>query len=300
MASYCDFASPGLMCTSGNCTAHSHCQWFPAGAPIAVIFSDRLMKTGMVTMTSMCRHPSLLYVLVFMRVAHDYQPIPYSFLNCRVVSMLLSSAIDYLNAIGWSPESICDPAGSERIGGSSEPTLVGALAWDRDPKHAACSNHLRFYLPEFPILRASDRILFVDDDVVIMEDAVEGLFNRAIPPHALLTANCEVNLWNNGCQRFDMGTSLYSHFFAGASYPPGSWEQMLDVVHGVCSAADRTTYDHSHVPVPAAATVLGFGSHVHRRIRGPAHLPPDYAGVEFWLQLDASGQAPQAQLLGRV
>ena len=39
----------------------------------------------------------------------------------------------------------------------TQPTLLGAAAWDKDPKHASCANHLRFYLSEFPILRPHEK-----------------------------------------------------------------------------------------------------------------------------------------------
>ena len=68
---WCGFSREGDLCTttSINCTrGSSKCSWFPPGSPVAVIFSDRLIKTGMVTMTSLCRHPTTLYVLVLMQV----------------------------------------------------------------------------------------------------------------------------------------------------------------------------------------------------------------------------------------
>lgn len=69
---WCDFGREGHLCTLAdpNCTALSpKCKWPPEGAPVAVIFSDRLVKSGMVTMTSLCRHPTTLYVMVLMQVS---------------------------------------------------------------------------------------------------------------------------------------------------------------------------------------------------------------------------------------
>ena len=151
-----------------------------------MIFSDRLIQTGMVTMTSLCRHPSPLTVLVFTRFIKDYEPLPIHYLQCRVLTLSLADALEHLTRIGWQPETICDPPGVTRLGKATEATLVGTLSWDKDYKHASCANHLRFYLPEFPILRRHARMMFVDDDVVIMKDAVQTLYHRQLPPGILL------------------------------------------------------------------------------------------------------------------
>ena len=40
------------------------------------------------------------------------------------------------------------------------------------------------------------------------------LYNQKVPPGVIFTANCDVNLWNQNCQRFDVGRSVYHHFFS--------------------------------------------------------------------------------------
>ena len=75
---WCEFEREGSLCSteSGSCTGGGSrtCEWFPKAAPVAVIFSDRLVKSGMVTMASLCRHPTTLYVLVLMQVTSTYKP----------------------------------------------------------------------------------------------------------------------------------------------------------------------------------------------------------------------------------
>ena len=83
--------------------------------------------------------------------------------------MTLNGALQYLRDTGWTPDAICDGPGRDALGRVTQPTLLGAAHWDKDPKHASCANHLRFYLSEFPILAPHERILFVDDDVVIQQ-----------------------------------------------------------------------------------------------------------------------------------
>lgn len=217
---WCDFATEGLLCSTSdlgvtkNCTAGmARCKWFPAGAPVAVIFSDRLVKSGMVTMTSLCRHPTPLYVLVLMQVTATYKPIQHEFLSCKTISMTMVDGLQYLRDTGWTPDAICDGPGRDTLGKVTQPTLLGAAVWDKDPKHASCANHLRFYLSEFPILARQERILFVDDDVVIQKDSIQ-LYKHQTKPGVIFTANCDVNLWNQACQRFDVGRSVYKHFFS--------------------------------------------------------------------------------------
>ena len=250
MAEWCDFAREGVLCSqpvqggTSNCTTRSAlCNWFEPDAPLSVIFSDRLVKTGMVTMTSLCRHPTPMNVLVFMRVTRHHQPLPERYLSCRVISMTLEGSIDHLRKVGWRPDDICDPPGGDAHGRVRQPTLLGAAAWDKDPKHASCANHLRFYMPEFPVLRRHRRVLFVDDDVVVMRDAAE-LFRRVLPAGHLLTANCDVNLWNDRCQRFDVGRSIYSHFFAQAVVPQGAWAKVEALLANASGGAMR--YDPNH------------------------------------------------------
>ena len=260
--SLCSTATGGSSTSNGNCTGggHPNCKWFPRDAPVAVIFSDRLVKSGMVTMTSLCRHPTTLYVLVLMQVTSTYTPIPTEFLSCRTISMTMLDGLQYLRDTGWKPDSICDGPGRDTLGKVTQPTLLGAAHWDKDPKHASCANHLRFYLTEFPILAHHERILFVDDDVVIQQDSMK-LYSHKTKPGVVFTANCDVNLWNGKCQRFDVGRSVYEHFFSQAVIPDGAWERVLALLK---EASEGTiSYDPKHfewnfgfVSAPAALVVV--------------------------------------------
>ncbi|KOO23116.1 putative galacturonosyltransferase 3-like protein [Chrysochromulina tobinii] len=180
---------------------HPACKWFGMDTqgrppPVAVIFSDRLVKSGMVTVTSLCRHPTPLYVLVLMQVTPTYVPIASKFLSCTILQMNLADSLEYLRSAGYFPDSICDGPGRDTLGKVKGQT--------------------------FPILKKQERILFVDDDVVIQQDSAK-LYNAPVPPGVVFTANCDVNLWNAGCQRFD------------AVYTPEGWrqvEQLLGEVSG--------------------------------------------------------------------
>ena len=70
------------------------------------------------------------------------------------------------------------------------------------------------------------------------------LFRAQIKPGVIFTANCDVNLWNARCQRFDVGRSVYRHFFDQAVIPPGAWGRVLDLL----KEASRGTisYDPQH------------------------------------------------------
>ena len=244
-AEWCDVEREGFECSEvSNCTAKQpgfngpDCTWFPNGAFVAVVFSDRLVETGMVALTSLCRHPTTLHVLVVMQPGASYKPVPQRFLSCRTISVALSGALDYLRKAGWKPDTVCDGPGQRTHGTDTRPALLAPAHWDHDEKHSSCANHLRFYLPEFPILAKHDRILFLDDDVVVQQDPVQ-LFRQPLRPATVFTANCDVNVWNSQCNRFDVGRSAYSHFFGQAMVSGGAWARVLDLLseasHGTLS-----------------------------------------------------------------
>lgn len=99
-------------------------------------------------------------------------------------------------------------------------------------------------MPLFPVLEQHERVMFVDDDVVIMRDAAATLFRQPMPPGFLLTANCDVDLWNSKCQRFDVGRSDYAKFFEQAVVPDGAWDKVLDLLREATDGA--ITYDPKH------------------------------------------------------
>ena len=75
-------------------------------------------------------------------------------------------------------------------------------------------------------------------------DPVAGLFHRRLDAGVLLTANCEVNLWNDACQRFDMNRSRYAHFFKQAVIPPGGWDKVIGELRDASSGS--LGYDPKH------------------------------------------------------
>jgi hypothetical protein len=244
-AEWCDIEREGFGCSEvSNCTAKQpgfnglDCTWFPHGAFVAVVFSDRLVETGMVALTSLCRHPTALYVLIVMQPGARHKPVPQRFLSCRTISVALSGALDYLRKAGWKPDTVCDGPGQRTHGIDTRPALLVPAHWDQDEKHSNCANHLRFYLPEFPILAKHDRIVFLDDDVVVQQDPVQ-LFRQPLRPATVFTANCDVNVWNSQCNRFDVGRSAYSHFFGQAMASGSAWTRVLDLLgeasHGTLS-----------------------------------------------------------------
>lgn len=79
--------------------------------------------------------------------------------------------------------------------------------------------------------------------MVIQQDAIK-LYRHRTRPGVVFTANCDVNLWNTKCQRFDVGRSIYRHFFSQAVIPPGAWERVLELL---AEASHNTiTYDPMH------------------------------------------------------
>lgn len=61
----------------------------------------------------------------------------------------------------------------------------------RDPKHAHPLNLLRLYLAELPALQQLDRLLLLDDDVLIQHD-IAPLFDTPLATDTLLQASCSM------------------------------------------------------------------------------------------------------------
>ena len=70
--------------------------------------------------------------------------------------------------------------------------------------------------------------------VVIQKDSIL-LYQHKTKPGVIFTANCDVNLWNQACQRFDVGRSVYKHFFSQAVIPDGAWDKVLELLAEVCT-----------------------------------------------------------------
>ena len=259
---WCDFSSSGRRCTghARNCTTHAACRWPAKRSPIAVIFSDRLVQTAMMTMTSLCRHPSPMAVLVFTRFTNGYRPLPWRYLSCRVLTFSLNEALEGLAALGWSPETICDRApGESRVRPYRGKVLLEAEPWDKDFKHASCANHLRFYLPEFPVFRTRRRVLFVDDDVVVTKDP-STLYYSPHTPGMLVTTNCHVNVWDSTCKRFNVDAqSAYNHFFSLASPRPGAWGKILHLLKE--ATGGTISYNPRHFEWNFGFTLIELAEH---------------------------------------
>lgn len=95
-----------------------------------------------------------------------------------------------------------------------------------------------------------------------MRDPVKGLLHRHLPEGVLLTANCDVNIWNDRCQRFDVGRPTYAHFFSSVSTDQGAWRTVLEVLHNASDGA--WSYDESHFEWNFGFNLVSL--HAHRAI----------------------------------
>jgi hypothetical protein len=66
-------------------------------------------------------------------------------------------------------------------------------------KHASPMNLLRFYLPFFPSLQSVDKLIFIDDDLVIAKD-IKHLWNLNFQPEKALLTGCQHWGWSGSNQ----------------------------------------------------------------------------------------------------
>lgn len=73
--------------------------------------------------------------------------------------------------------------------------------WDGASKHLSPFNHVRFYLAHLRWFRDLDRLIMLDDDVIVMKDLLR-LLKMKMEPKAALASTCESWRWNNDMQAF--------------------------------------------------------------------------------------------------
>ena len=66
---------------------------------------------------------------------------------------------------------------------------VEPVTYDRDDKHMHPLNHLRFYLAHMPQFKHVQKIILMDDDVIIQGDIVD-FYKLPVPRHQSLVTNC--------------------------------------------------------------------------------------------------------------
>ena len=93
-------------------------------------------------------------------------------------------------------------------------TLVRQAEWDNDDKHGSPLNHARFYLPYMRFARGLDRLLFLDDDVVLQTDVLPALLHELQPGKALLVSCNAINF--DTCSWFRMAWDTMT--YAQTSY----------------------------------------------------------------------------------
>ena len=89
-------------------------------------------------------------------------------------------------------------------------TVVRQAHWDHDEKHASPLNHARFYLPYMRFARGIDRLLFLDDDVVLQTDVLPALLQEMSPGKALLVSCNAINFDTCGWFRMAWNTITYA------------------------------------------------------------------------------------------
>jgi lipopolysaccharide biosynthesis glycosyltransferase len=78
--------------------------------------------------------------------------------------------------------------------------------WDNSSTHKDPFNLLRFYLPHIVPFRRLKKVLFMDDDVVILKDVAKA-WDYKLRGNAVMSASCQNWVWSE-CDRFTSSTTL--------------------------------------------------------------------------------------------
>lgn len=85
---------------------------------------------------------------------------------------------------------------------------VQTAEWDNSSTHKDPFNLLRFYLPYIMPFRKLSKVLFMDDDVIILKDVAKA-WDYEIKWPNVMSASCQNWVWGD-CDRFESGTK-YSY-----------------------------------------------------------------------------------------
>lgn len=138
-----------------------------------------------------------------------------SFAGFSVISM--KDVEDDLLEQGIKPIWFWSVYGSSEEKGWKRHGTMDLASWDGSEKHLSPFNHVRFYLPLLRWFRDLDRLIMLDDDVVIMKD-LKALLKLKVERGVAIASTCEIWRWNNSMQAFkyspgnthlDTSASLY-------------------------------------------------------------------------------------------
>ena len=114
---------------------------------------------------------------------------------------------------------------------------VKLMDWDHDAMHHSRFNIMRFYIPHLSVFADKERIFFMDDDVIMMDD-IRLLGDAEVPEEAVLVGQCDNFAWQDQCSR-------YVPFVHGKDWTTNSAALYLQQnltntnEHQHCSSADR-------------------------------------------------------------
>ncbi len=88
--------------------------------------------------------------------------------------------------------------------------LVRPATWDLDGKHNSPLNHLRFYIPHFTFMKDVERVLFVDDDIIVNRDIAEVMKHKVFPTTAIVTS-CAISSYLKECDAFELRAEEFTY-----------------------------------------------------------------------------------------
>eukprot|EP00928_Gymnodinium_smaydae_P026664 TRINITY_DN20869_c0_g2_i1.p1 TRINITY_DN20869_c0_g2~~TRINITY_DN20869_c0_g2_i1.p1 ORF type:complete len:1242 (+),score=326.48 TRINITY_DN20869_c0_g2_i1:147-3872(+) len=83
---------------------------------------------------------------------------------------------------------------------------VRPAEWDNSDTHRHPFNLLRFYLPHIAPFKKLTRVIFLDDDVIILKDVAQT-WDEELRHDAVMTASCQNWVWSS-CDRFESSETL--------------------------------------------------------------------------------------------
>lgn len=172
----------------------------------AILMSDR-MEGVITTLGSMIRSTStpIQIILIGNQATNEKVQTHFAGRTSSFIIMTIEEAQNDLINQGLSPIWTWDEWHSSRDPNWKNENTIHVAEWDDLHTHDHELNHLRFYIPFLSVLKETEHVFFIDDDLLIKKDLNYVLqeVKANLNPSAGLTCPCNIWTWNDQCHHFE-------------------------------------------------------------------------------------------------